>query len=307
MRRGVAYSLAFHAAVVIIAYFGLPHISRPPVLEQPITVDIVTVDDKTNAPPPKPREEPKKEPEKPKPPPEPPKAAAPTSPPPPKPPEPAPQVAAKPPEPAPAPRAEPKPKPEPKEQAKPVPKPEPAPPPRAQPQLTDVKPKKKPKPPDTMASVLKTLEDLKRQPPKKEEKPEKTKKPAELEKSFDVAEIQKALTPPQARYDPSRPIAISEIDLVRRQIAACWNLPAGAKDARNMVVEIRVTMNPDGTVRDAQIQDTARLQSDPFYRAMAESAYRAVLNPRCQPFKLPPDRYDVWQTLALKFDPREML
>jgi outer membrane biosynthesis protein TonB len=307
MRRGVAYSLAFHAAVIVIAYFGVPHLSRPPVLEQPITVDIVTVDDKTNAPPPKPREEPKKEPEPPKPPPEPPKAQTPAPPPPPKPPEPAPQVAAKPPEPAPAPLAEPKPKPEPKEQAKPVPKPAPTPPPKVQPRLADIKPKKKPKPPDTMESVLKTLEDLKRQPPKKEEKPERTKKPAEPEKSFDVAEIQKALEQPRTRHDPSRPIAISEIDLVRRQIAACWNLPAGAKDARNMVVEIRVTMNPDGTVRDAQIQDTARLQSDPFYRAMAESAYRAVLNPRCQPFKLPPDRYDVWQTLALKFDPREML
>jgi hypothetical protein len=74
-----------------------------------------------------------------------------------------------------------------------------------------------------------------------------------------------------------------------------------------MTVEIRVTMNPDGTVRDAQVQDNARMTADPFYRAMAESALRAVLNPRCQPFKLPKDRYDVWQTLALNFDPREML
>jgi len=36
---------------------------------------------------------------------------------------------------------------------------------------------------------------------------------------------------------------------------------------------------------------------------LAESALRAVLNPRCQPFKLPPDRYEAWQVMELNFDP----
>ena len=74
-----------------------------------------------------------------------------------------------------------------------------------------------------------------------------------------------------------------------------------------MTVEIKVAMNIDGTVREATLSNQLRMAADPFYRAMAESALRAVLNPRCQPFKLPPDRYEIWQTMELNFDPREML
>ncbi|MBI3113435.1 MAG: cell envelope integrity protein TolA, partial [Rhodospirillales bacterium] len=82
--------------------------------------------------------------------------------------------------------------------------------------------------------------------------------------------------------------------------------PAGAKDAQDLNIEIRVVMNPDATVREARIQDQRRLQGDPFFRAAAESALRAVLNPRCNPLKLPPDKYQQWQTMTLNFDPRDM-
>jgi len=96
---------------------------------------------------------------------------------------------------------------------------------------------------------------------------------------------------------------LSEIDTVRRQIERCWNLPTGIKDTSRMPVGIRITMNMDGTVREAFVHEQARTQSDPSYRALAESALRAVLNPRCQPFKLPPDRYEAWQVMELNFDP----
>ena len=65
-------------------------------------------------------------------------------------------------------------------------------------------------------------------------------------------------------------------------------------------------MNPDGRVRSASIVDTARATGDRFYRTMAESALRAVLNPRCQPLRLPADKYDEWRVMVLNFDPRGM-
>jgi hypothetical protein len=49
------------------------------------------------------------------------------------------------------------------------------------------------------------------------------------------------------------------------------------------------------------------LQSDRFKLAAGESALRAVLNPECQPYKLPVNKYDVWKDLKLTFNPREML
>jgi len=179
----------------------------------------------------------------------------------------------------------------------------PKPKPKAPTALAKVKLKRKPKPPDAFAGVLKTLKDLKSQPaPIPEDKKEEEKKDSKT--SFED-QIAKALGSKKRNFDQSRPLSISEIDLVRQQIAKCWNLPAGAKDAENMVIEIAVAMNTDGTVRTANIKNTG-LQSDPFLRAMAESALRAVLNRRCQPFKLPRDKYDRWKTMTLIFNPKEM-
>ena len=48
------------------------------------------------------------------------------------------------------------------------------------------------------------------------------------------------------------------------------------------------------------------MTADPFFRSAAESALRAVLNRRCQPFKLPPEKYDIWKLMILSFNPKEM-
>ena len=33
--------------------------------------------------------------------------------------------------------------------------------------------------------------------------------------------------------------------------------------------------------------------------------FRAVLNERCQPYKLPPDKYARWRQMTLEFDPSD--
>lgn len=300
MRDAFVYSVLFHVFVVAISYFGLPHLARTPsLLDTPIMVDIVNVDELTNAPPPAPKKVEKKvepkEKKKASPPPKPPRQASP-----PPPPAKEPEVAALPPEPEPKPEVKKKEEPKPEPKAKPAPKPEP--------RLIKAKPRRKPKPPDAFASVLKTVEKLKKQPrPTDKDDDKKKKKEKAAEKPEDLEQmVAKALSSRPAHHDPSRPLAISEIDLVRQQIYKCWNVPAGAKGAENLSIEIGVVMNPDGTVREARIRDQARLHSDAFFRAAAESALRAVLNPRCNPLKLPPDKYQQWQTMTLNFDPRYM-
>ncbi|MDP6603421.1 MAG: cell envelope integrity protein TolA [Rhodospirillales bacterium] len=290
MGRSIALSVFLHVAIIAFAYFGVPILHKPLVVSDvPIIVELAVVAAKTNQPPPAP--EPKEpEPEE-KPPP------APPPPPPPPPPEPEPEpvtepeVAALPPTP---------PEPKPKAKPKPQPKAEP-PPPRL---LEGVKPKRKPKPPDPFASLLKTVAELKRETPSP--KPEEEKKKEEAKPVPFDQQIAQALTARPRSFDATRPLTISEIDLVRRQIAECWNLPAGAKDAEDLVIEIALSMNPDGTVRDARIRDQGRINRDPFFRAAAESAYRAVLNPKCSPLKLPLDKYEHWKSMVLTFNPREM-
>ena len=58
-----------------------------------------------------------------------------------------------------------------------------------------------------------------------------------------------SLSPPSAQ--PKAPLGTeltaSEIDVVRQQLSRCWNIPAGARDAKDLVVTIRGTIAPDGT------------------------------------------------------------
>lgn len=317
MRSGFTFSIAFHAAVVALGYFGLPQM-RPldPLEEQPIFVELVEISEISNAPPPAPPEpepEPEKTPEPPPPPPEPEPVAAP-----PPPPEPEPEVAALPPEPEPIPEPEPEPvpepvvEPEPEPEPEPVvePEPEPAPPPK--PQTAKAVLKKKPKPPAQfqVSSLLKTLEEIKAsQPPAA---PEEEKTPEEPKPDF-AAQMRQALASraPAQKSDLSREVSMTEMDSMRTQVinrvAPCWNIPAGAKNAQNLAVLMRLTMNPDGTVQAATVEDQTRYFRDTFFQAAADAARRAVLNPRCNPIQLPPNRYQIWREIVINFDPKLLL
>ncbi len=314
MRYPVLASILFHAAIVAVGFVGLPALrSPPPTPEIPIVVELVDLGPITNLPTARElkKEEPKPAPPKvaetpEPPPPPPPKAKAP--PPPPPPPVPAREEVAAvppPPKPKPAPKKEPKPepKPEPKKEVK---KPEPKTPVR----LAKAKPRRKPPPPDPFAGVLKTVERLKKQPPPEKKEEKKKAKTPEKKKDDFQQQIAKALSRRPTAHNPNRRISISErdalISAIRDQVTKCWSLPAGAKGAEDMIIEIKVAVNQDGRVRTANIANSGRMYSDPFYRAMAESALRAVLNPRCSPFKVPIDRYEVWKDLTLVFNPKEM-
>ncbi len=102
-------------------------------------------------------------------------------------------------------------------------------------------------------------------------------------------------------------LTVSEMDALRQQLSRCWNVDPGAKYAENLVVEVRVFMNPDRSVQQAVILDTLRYNTDSAFRAAAESAVRAFRNPNCMPLALPPDKYNEWKTTVIVFDPREML
>jgi hypothetical protein len=65
-------------------------------------------------------------------------------------------------------------------------------------------------------------------------------------------------------------------------------------------------VNPDGQVRKLDIIDAGRMNTEPFFRAVAEAARRAVLDPKCTPLNLPQESYNLWQQIVLSFDPKRM-
>ena len=99
-------------------------------------------------------------------------------------------------------------------------------------------------------------------------------------------------------------LSISEIDAVRRHFQQCWNIPSGAREAGNLATEIKVRFNKEGNVVDARIVDISRMKRDRYFRTAAESALRAVLNPRCKNAPLPENKFDKWKNLTLNFDPK---
>lgn len=206
----------------------------------------------------------------------------------------------------------PKPKPKPKAKIPPKPKPKAKKPPKPKseniPQRQRPRPKPKPKtvkPQQDFSSVLKTVSKLEHKPPKtKRRSPKMPKETISPMQQVANALKRKQQLPRSNIYRTG--LTAGDVDAIRRQIEPCWNLPAGARDAHKMVVEIKASVAPDGMVRSATIVDRVRATNDPFFRSMAESAVRAMLNPRCQPLILPLETYDQWRNMSLTFYPGEM-
>ena len=187
----------------------------------------------------------------------------------------------------------------------PAPKPKTAPKPKVT-VKTQVAPKPKAKkpPPSAFDKLLRSVAKMKPATPKPAvSDPAARKLPKEPPPQTAAAPI----AAPDRRFDPDTKLSISELDAIRDQIADCWNIPAGAKGAEDLIVDIFVRMNPDGTVRAAEVKDSSRMRVDPFFRTAAESAIRALRNPRCSPLRLPLDKYDLWKTFTIGFNPRDML
>ena len=102
-------------------------------------------------------------------------------------------------------------------------------------------------------------------------------------------------------------LSLSEEDALKAQIFGCWSIPLGLPYNENLLVRIKLQLNPDGTISQSEILDHARMNKpgQGFYKVLAESALRAVK--LCQPLRVPSTGYERWKELQLNFDAREML
>ena len=91
---------------------------------------------------------------------------------------------------------------------------------------------------------------------------------------------------------------------IQDHLRRCWLIDPGAQGAQDIVVEITVLLNPDGSVKTVEILDAVRMVQDGYFRRAAENAKRAIN--LCSPFQFPPDKYHVWRKLTLRFDPCRM-
>jgi colicin import membrane protein len=206
-------------------------------------------------------------------------------------------------------------KPDPKPEKKPDPKPEPKPEQKAE--KADVKDQKQP---DPIAEALQ--KDAAKKPDKKVEEKKAEAKPVPKpvkEYKFNPSQMAALLDKraPQrlasagAELNATASLGLananamtlsqSEIDALRAQIQACWNLPAGAADIKDIVVHVRLTLNQDGSLAADPVPVN---RGTGAFQVVAESALRAVR--RCAPYRLPVAKYEVWKEVEVNFDPRQM-
>jgi hypothetical protein len=87
-------------------------------------------------------------------------------------------------------------------------------------------------------------------------------------------------------------------------VRECWTKDAGALDINKMRVTLTVTTDASGVVREAKIGgDDVDRMGDPRFRAFAERAQRAVLDPRCANLPLPNTLLGKINVLTFRFSP----
>ena len=177
--------------------------------------------------------------------------------------------------------------------------------------------------PEKTVKKIKTKEEKKQNPDKVDEK---VKQVSEFEKKdlfdptniaslidkskVDSAEVIKKnndITQDQDRNIENTGLTLSEEDALKAQIFGCWSIPLGLPYNEDLLVRIRLMLEPDGKVSKTEILDHARMNKpgQSFYKVLAESALRAVK--LCQPLRVPTTGYERWKELQLNFDAREML
>ncbi len=192
-----------------------------------------------------------------------------------------------------------KPKPPPKAKPKPPPKAKPKPAPKKVEKKAEKKPEKK--------------VEKKAEKPKVEKKPEPKKDEFEsVLRSVEEMEVeaQKKKQQQIASYDPTQALSVSEKDAIRqrirRQVEDKWQLMPGARDAENMVIELKISLLQDGTVENVRVVDSWRYNNDLNFKVNAERAVNAVR--AVERFEdLPAKYYTEWSEVTLHFNPGNVI
>jgi outer membrane biosynthesis protein TonB len=205
----------------------------------------------------------------------------------------------------------------------------------AMPPLPDIKPKeKKPEPKiEAKPKVVKPSNSLaKAQPRKKPTPPTPAKDDDDFNFDNIAALLDKTPTedkkPPVAEKDDAlddflasladdnqeavglgNDLTISEKDSFGAHMARCWRTPAGAANPEELVVDLRVFLNRDGSLAsppEVISSGASSFGNNTFIRAAEDAARRAVV--KCAPYDfLPDDKYDRWDDFTMTFDPAKMI
>jgi hypothetical protein len=132
--------------------------------------------------------------------------------------------------------------------------------------------------------------------------------------------LQRQTRPPTARANPqaggapnaggsrngdiTAGLSAAQQGAIGEKVRECWTKDAGALDIERQSVQLIVTYDDRGVVREAAIGDDDRNKmGDPRFRAFAERAVRAVRDVRCASLPLPQAELGKVGKLTFRFKP----
>jgi hypothetical protein len=98
------------------------------------------------------------------------------------------------------------------------------------------------------------------------------------------------------------PMGLDDIDRIRQHVSGCWSPPIGTAGADRLNVDIIVTLDRDGKVLTAEVENKMRMTVDRTFRVAAEEAIRTMF--KCSPLPVPPEKYEQWKSFIFGFDPK---
>lgn len=160
--------------------------------------------------------------------------------------------------------------------------------------------------------------------PSQTSQPNPTKNPAPqsdaLNNTLEKLRALEKQKPPTARYNPAQggapnsggspngndtsALTAAERGAIGDHVRPCWTSDPGALDLDKMQALLTVTTDASGVVRQASVapSDQGRL-ADPRFRAFAERAVRAVMDPTCANLPLPRSMLGKVNVLTFRFSP----
>ena len=90
---------------------------------------------------------------------------------------------------------------------------------------------------------------------------------------------------------------------LRARVESFWDIPAGSLDVADMVVQVRVRFNRDGSLKGEPM--VLNNNPNPAFRVAAEASLRALHRGAPYTF-LPASQYDTWNDVELDFRPQDM-
>ena len=115
------------------------------------------------------------------------------------------------------------------------------------------------------------------------------------------------ITQDQDRNIENAILTLSEEDALKAQLFGCWSIPLGLPLSDDMLVRIKLNLNPDGSIDKMEMLDHVKMNTPgkEKFRTLADSVRRAVQ--LCNPLRVPATGYERWKKMILNFDEREMI